>query len=69
MLRDLDARRVDQGANLSVTRAPFPGVLASREQVDGVWLASPVVVYLDLLRAGGRGREMARHLRRERLGY
>ena len=69
VLRDLDARRVDQGANLSVTRAPFPGALASREQVDGVWLASPVIVYLDLLRAGGRGRDMARHLRRERLGY
>ena len=69
VLRDLDARRVDQGANLSVTRAPFPGALASRERVDGVWLASPVIVYLDLLRAGGRGREMARHLRRERLGY
>lgn len=69
VFRDLDARRVDQGANLSVTRAPFPGAIASREQVDGVWLASPLIVYLDLLRAGGRGREMARHLRRERLGY
>ena len=69
VLRDLDARRVDQGANLSVARAPFPGALASRERVDGVWLASPVIVYIDLLRTGGRGREMARHLRRERLGY
>ena len=69
VLRDLDARRVGQGANLSVTRAPFPGAIASREQVDGVWLASPIIVYLDLLRAGGRGREMAHHLRRERLGY
>ena len=69
VLHDLDARRVDQGANLSVAPAPFPGALASREQVDGVWLASPVIVYLDLLRTGGRGREMARHLRRERLGY
>ena len=69
VLRDLDARRVDQGANLSVTRAPFLGAVASRERVEGVWLASPVIVYLDLLRAGGRGREMALHLRRERLGY
>ena len=69
VLRDVDARHVDQGANLSVTRAPFAGAIASREQVDGVWLASPIVVYLDLLRAGGRDREMARHLRRERLGY
>ncbi|MYA15672.1 MAG: hypothetical protein F4089_10995 [Gammaproteobacteria bacterium] len=69
VLSDLEARRVDQGANLSVIRAPFPGALASREQVDGVWLASAVIVYLDLLRVGGRGRDMARHLRRERLGF
>ena len=69
VLRDLDARRVDQGANLSITRAPFLGAVQSRERVDGVWLASPVVVYLDLLRAGGRGREMAQHLRHERLEY
>ena len=68
-LGDLDARRIDQGANLSVARAPFQGALASRHRVDAVWLASPVLVYLDLLHAGGRGREMARHLRRERLGY
>lgn len=68
-LGELGARGVDEGANLSVVRAPFPGALASREQIDGVWLASPVVVYLDLVRAGGRGGEMARHLRRERLGY
>ena len=69
VLQDLEARRVDRGANLSVTQAPFPGALASRERVDGVWLASPVIVYLDLLRAGGRGHEMALHLRRERIGY
>ena len=68
-LRDLDAQRVDQGANLSVARAPFHGALSSRHRVDGVWLASPVLVYLDLLHSGGRGGEMARHLRRERLGY
>ena len=68
-LRSLDAQRVDQGANLSVAQAPFLGALASRERVDGLCLASPVLVYLDLLRSGGRGREMARHLRRERLGY
>ena len=69
VLRDIDARPVDQGANLSVARAPFRGALAARERVDGVWLASPVIVYLDLLGIGGRGREAARHLRRERLGY
>lgn len=69
VLRDIAAQPVDQGANLSVTRAPFLSALAPYERVDGVRLASPVVAYLDLLRAGGRSREMARHLRRERLGY
>ncbi|MEX3960053.1 hypothetical protein [Trinickia sp. EG282A] len=40
-----------------------------RQQDDGVWLASPVQVYLDLLRAEGRAKEMAEHLRKERIGF
>jgi len=40
-----------------------------RQQVGGVWLASPIQVYLDLLRGEGRTKEMAEHLRRERLGF
>jgi len=39
-----------------------------RERISDAWLASPVQVYLDLLRGEGRAKEMAEHLRKERLG-
>ena len=40
-----------------------------RESINGIWLASPVQVYLDLMGSEGRAREMAKHLRQERIGF
>lgn len=68
-LAELDARVVNEGANLAVIETKSAGELLFRQQVGGVWLASPVQVYLDLLRAEGRAKEMAAHLRRERIGF
>ncbi len=65
----LDARFVDQGANLAVIEIKSPGELLFRESVNGVCLASTVQVYLDLMRSEGRAREMAKHLRQERIGF
>jgi hypothetical protein len=65
----LGARAVDEGANLIILEATSPGDLLFRERVDGIWLASPVQVYLDLLRGEGRSKEMAEHLRKERIGF
>ena len=69
VLAAIDARLVGQGANLAVIEVKSPGELQFREFVDGVWLASPVQVYLDLLRGEGRAGEMAKHLRHERIGF
>ena len=69
VLRALDAHIVDQGANLAIIEAKSPGEMLFRELVDGIWLASPVQVYLDLLRGEGRSRELAEHLRNERIGF
>lgn len=66
---ELDARPVNEGANLIVIETSSRGEFLFREQVDGLWLASPIQVYLDLLRSGGRGKEMAEHLRQERIGF
>ena len=66
---DLGARIVNEGANLVIIEAKSPGELLGREQVDGIWLASPVQVYLDLLRGEGRSKEMAEHLRKEKIGF
>ena len=65
----LDARVVSEGANLVIIDAASHGELQHREHLGGLWLASPIQVYLDLLRGEGRSREMADHLRKERIGF
>ena len=65
----LDARVVDQGANLAVIEVKSPGELLFREFVNGIWLAGVVQVYLDLMRSEGRASELAKHLRHERIGF
>lgn len=67
-LMELGAKAVDEGANLMLVDAKGHGeLLVGREEHNGVWLASAVQVYLDLLRGEGRAKELAEHLRKERL--
>ena len=68
-LGELAVRPVSEGANLVVIDAKSPGDLLFRQRVDGVWLASPIQTYLDLVRAEGRSKELAEHLRKERIGF
>lgn len=68
-LSELEARVVTEGANLLIIETKTQGEFLFKERVDSVWLASPVQVYLDLLRSSGRAQEMAEHLRRERIGF
>jgi len=66
---ELQARPVNEGANLDVIETRSRGEFLFRQRVGQVWLASPVQVYLDLLHSGGRGKEMSKHLRHERIGF
>lgn len=68
-LAQLGARTVTEGANLVIISAASTGELRYRQNLGGIWLASPVQVYLDLLHGEGRASEMAAHLRQERMGY
>jgi hypothetical protein len=68
-MAELGARTVHEGANVAIIETKSPGELLFRQHVGGVWLASPVQVYLDLLRGEGRAKEMADHLRKERIGF
>ncbi len=68
-LAALSARPVMEGSNLIVIDAQTFGEFLFRERQGSVWLASPIQVYLDLMRAEGRAKEMADHLRRERIGF
>lgn len=66
---DLQARVVNEGANLVIIEVKSPGELLFREWMDGLWLASPIQIYLDLLTGEGRSKEMAEHFRKERIGF
>ena len=66
---DMEARVVNEGANLGIIEAKSPGELLFRERVDGLWLASPIQIYLDLSQGEGRAKEMAEHFRKERIGF
>ena len=65
----LDARVVDQGANLAVIEVKSPGELLFREFVNGIWLAGVVQVYLDLDAQRGpcQGNGQAPAARKDRL--
>ena len=66
---EIGARPVSEGANFAILEARSPGELLFREQNRGIFLASPIQVYLDLLRGEGRAKEMAAHLRQHRIGF
>ena len=66
---EMEARPVNEGSNLDVIETRSRGEFLFRERYGPLWLASPVQVYLDLLRSGGRGKEMAEHLRHEMMGF
>lgn len=68
-ISDLGARVVSEGSNLAIIEAKSPGELLFRERVGDLWLASPIQIYLDLLRGEGRSKEMAEHFRKERIGF
>lgn len=68
VLAALDARPVDGGWNLAVFEQKAAGDFADTQIEGGVRLASPLRVYLDLQSGPGRAKELAEHLRKERLG-
>lgn len=68
-LSDLGARTVTEGANLAVIETKSAGELLFRERLEGMWLASPIQIYLDLIRGEGRSKELADHFRNERIGF
>jgi hypothetical protein len=68
-LEKLGARSVTEGANLWIASVGSERDLTATEQIHQISVANPVQVYLDLINSGGRGKELAHQLRRERLKY
>lgn len=56
----LSLKEVASGANVALFTPYDEGVLYGARQIDGICIASPVQVYLDLLGVKGRGEEAAK---------
>ena len=56
----LSLKEVDSGANVALFIPYDEGVLYGARQIDGICIASPVQVYLDLFVVKGRGEEAAK---------
>jgi hypothetical protein len=60
---------VDEGENVLVLATRERSPLMFRQNIDDVWVASDVQLYLDLWASPQRGKEQARHLRAARLSF
>ena len=67
VLNAIDARPVREGWNLAVQETTFDGEFKFRQRQNDLWVADPLQTYLDLLQSGGRAKELAQHLRAEKL--
>lgn len=60
---------VTDGGNVTFLLTKEKAPLMLRRQIEGVWVASDIQLYLDLYALPTRGKEQAAHLRRERLQF
>ena len=61
----LSLKEVDSGANVTLYAPSDEGVLYGARTIDGICVASPAQVYLDLIGVKGRGEEAAKALLEE----
>ncbi len=66
-LDQIDAKPVDEGWNLAVMPVRTEAEARAGLRINGISYASPLRVYLDLLQLPGRAKDLATHLRAERL--
>ncbi len=69
ILEALKAREVEEGSNLGVIESRSIRDMLFEQKIHGVRVESPILAYLDLIEGEGRSKEMAEHLRRERIGF
>jgi len=69
-LQRIKAKPVSEGWNFGLfTASPTIRQLRFRQMVDGVQYASPLQTYLDLLQGPGRSKDLAEHLREQKLRH
>lgn len=64
----LELKPVNKGANVTlIEREPASLLYRDKHHAPLIFLASPYILYLDLLDGRGRNKELAEHIRKERL--
>jgi hypothetical protein len=67
VLEQMDARSVSEGWNLALVETKRRSDIIVGDEIGDLMVAPPLQVYLDLLQGSGRAKEMAAHLRAEKL--
>jgi hypothetical protein len=66
---ELNAREVEEGSNWALIESRSMRDFLFEQEIRGLRVESPILAYLDLLGGEGRSKELAEHLRIERIGY
>jgi hypothetical protein len=66
---ELNAREVGEGSNLGVIESSSPRDMLFDHTIRGLRVESPILAYLDLLGGEGRSKELAEHLRNEKIKF
>lgn len=66
---ELNAREVAEGSNFGLIESESVRDMLFEQEIRGIRVESPILAYLDLLGGEGRSKELAEHLRNERIGF
>lgn len=66
---ELNAREVEEGSNWALIESRSMRDFLFEQEIRGLRVESPILAYLDLLGGEGRAKELAEHLRIQRIGF
>jgi hypothetical protein len=68
-MQQMDARVVTEGSNFTVIELSNEADLLFRQSEEGLWYANPIHIYLDLMTAEGRAKDMGQYFREKRIQF
>ena len=66
---DVTCTEVAEGSNFGLIESEPVRDMLFEQEIRGIRVESPILAYLDLLGGEGRSKELAEHLRNERIGF
>jgi hypothetical protein len=68
-MQGMSARQVAEGANFAAIETSSEAELLYRTKEHELWYANPIHIYLDLIKAEGRAKDMAKFFRTEKIKF